>query len=240
MKRVAFFVRECLAVAVWLSIFIKVFVYDIDLLFVNKVPLVQRFYAYKFFFVIGLVAVVWGALGTRRAWKVIGYIAVYPLILLLWRIPKLLFKNWALLLIFAPAIESVIITLKRRFILGSFAILFALAISLTQRRSVLLFCMAFLSFYLLVHYILRLRVAFRPTSIFANIAPTIGDMWRQSIKTYKQNEFNARSGPAAQPADYPKKHIENVKNLYLQNLFWTYFGKSSMRQFRVGEQTFTS
>jgi hypothetical protein len=225
LKGIAFFVRESFAIAVWLLIFIKVFVYDVDLLLVNRVPWFQRLYPYKFFLLIGFVAVVWLTLGTKRAWKIIGYITAYPLILLLWRIPKLLFKNWALLLIFAPAIESVIFTLKWRFVFGSFTILAALGVSLFRNRAALIVCMAFLFVYLSIHYILRLRVAFRPTSVFANIAPTIGEMWRHTIKTFKESEFKARSGPDAQPSEYPKKHIENVKALYLQNLLWTYAGK---------------
>lgn len=183
LKRVAFFVREFLAIEVWLSIFIKVFVYDIDLLFVNKVPWLKRLYPYKFFLLIRIRRGCVGYAGHQKGSEDYWLYSSLP--------------NWALLLIFAPAIESVIVTFKRRFILGSFAMLFALALSLTQNRLVVFSCMAFLLVYLLIDYILRLRVAFRPTSVFANIAPTIGDMWRHSIKAFKQNEFQARGGPTA-------------------------------------------
>jgi hypothetical protein len=50
-------------------------------------------------------------------------------------------------------------------------------------------------------------------------------MWRASIKTYKSNEFKAQSGPDANPSDYPKKHIQNIKDLYLNNLFWAHVAK---------------
>lgn len=225
LKTVGLYLREFLAISVWSLIFVKVFVYDVDLLIVNRFSPLQRLYPYKFFLLIGFTAAVWLTLGTKRTWKTIGYIAVYPLILLLWRIPKQIFKNWALLLVFAPAIESVILTFKWRFILGSFTMLAALGICLSRRPPIVIGCMAVLLLYLSYHYFLRLRVAFRPSSVFADIAPTVEGMWRTSIDTYKANEFKARSGPDAKPDDYPKKHIQNIKDLYLNNLFWAHVAK---------------
>jgi hypothetical protein len=48
-------------------------------------------------------------------------------------------------------------------------------------------------------------------------------MWRHGVQTYKRKEFEARSGAVAQPLEYEKKHIENVKELYQQNLMWEFF-----------------
>jgi len=224
-KRVTFFVRETVAIAVWLVIFIKIFVYDVDLLLVNRIPWLQRIYPYKFFLIIGLIAILWVSLGTKRFLKTIGYIAVYPLVLLLWRIPKVFVKNWALVLMFAPAIESVIVTFKWRFVLASISMLAALGIALTRDFHALILFMTLLFIYLVIHYGLRFRVAFRPTSLFANLAAPMGDMWRMTIKTYKTSEYQARSGSGANPADYPKKHMDNLKNLYFSNLLSTYVAR---------------
>jgi len=221
-KRLAFFLREAVAVSTWLIVFIKLFIYDVDLLFVNRVPWLQRVYPYKFFIIIGFVAIVWVSLGTKRFLKIVGYVAVYPLVLLLWRLPKTFIKNWALLLMFAPAIESAIVTLKWRFVFAALTMLSALGICLSQDAQVLTVLMALLLIYLLIHYIFRLRVAFRPTSLFANLAKPMGEMWRTTIKTYKTAEYQARSGPSANPAEYPKKHMDSLKNLYINNLLSTY------------------
>lgn len=221
-KQVAFGIREAFAFSLWLLILMKVFVYDIDLLLVSRVPWLQRFYPYKFFLIVAAIAVLWLILGGKYARKVILYIAVYPFVLLLWRIPKLLFKNWATLLIFAPAIESIVFTLKWRYVLGSFAMLAALGISLFMNSFALTFCMFVLGLYLLLHYILRFRVAYRPESIFANIAPVVGTMWEQSIKTFKDTELADRSGGKLESPEFRKKHIQNLKTLYIHNLFWTY------------------
>jgi len=82
-------------------IFVKVFVYDIDLVIIKRVPWLESLYPYKFFLLIGAVAAAWAALGTKRAWKIIGYVLVYLFVLLLWRIPKNVFKNWPLFIVFA-------------------------------------------------------------------------------------------------------------------------------------------
>ena len=212
------FLRECLAIAVWLWFIAKILIFDVDLILVGRSPLLQRLYPYKFLLLIGFIALLWLTLGGKRIWKTVGYIAIYPFIILLWRIPKQIFKNWALLIVFAPAIESVILTVKWRFILGSFTALGALGICITQKPAFLLLFMVLLFFYLLYHYVLRLRIAFRPTSVFADIAPTVQGMWRTSIDQYKGNEFKARQGTE----DYEKKHIQNIKDLYLNNLILAY------------------
>jgi hypothetical protein len=156
-KTMAFYAREALALAIWFSILIKIFVYDIDLLIVNRFSILQRLYPYKFFLIIGVTAAVWLFFGTKRTWKTIGYIAVYPFGPLPWRIIKLIVKNWAVLFVFLPAIENVVLTMKWRFILASFTALAALTMCLSHKSAVVIFGMSVLFFYLAYHYILRLR-----------------------------------------------------------------------------------
>lgn len=148
---------------------------------------------------------------------------MYPLVLLLWRIPKLLFRNWALLVIFAPAIESVLFTLKWRFAFGSLAILAALGIVLMHERGLLIIFMSVLILYLFVHYVLRIRVAFRPNAVFADVAKVMTSMWRESVKIYKRKDYEAHSGAGPQGVEYEKKRVENLKQLYLNNLIWEFF-----------------
>jgi len=50
-------------------------------------------------------------------------------------------------------------------------------------------------------------------------------MWRTSIETYRGKEYKARSGPGADPKDYPKKHVDNIKDLYMQNLMYAYLAE---------------
>ena len=224
-RKISFYVREFVAAGFWLFLFIKAFVYDLDLLVTRRLPVLEPLYPYKFFFFLGLLSVAWVVLRTKRFLKTIGYVLVYPLVLLLWRVPKLLFKNWALLVIFAPAIESVLFTLKWRFTFGSLALLAALGIVLMNERGFLIVFMSVLMLYLFVHYVLRIRVAFRPTAVFADVAKVVTSMWRESVKIYKRKDYEAHSGSGPQGAEYEKKRVENLKQLYSNNLMWEFLAK---------------
>jgi hypothetical protein len=182
LKRLGFAVREIVALIIWVLVVTKLFVYDVDLLLVRRIGWLQRFYPYKFFFIIAVVALVWLILGGKYARKIILFIAAYPIILL-WRLVVIAFKNWATLLLFAPALESMVRTFKWRFILSSFAILAALGITLLLRPVALMICMGIVGIYLISHYAFRLRGAYRQESLFASVAPTIGLLWESTIKT---------------------------------------------------------
>src|SRR5688572_7407770 len=94
--------REIVAIAIWLLVTIKVFIYDVDLVIVNKYSILQRLYPYKVFFLIAITSVIWLSLGTKRFFKSVIYIATYPIAALPWFIIKTSFKNWPLLLVFLP------------------------------------------------------------------------------------------------------------------------------------------
>jgi len=225
-QAIAFYIREFIAAGFWLLLFVKVFVFDVDLAVVHVFPRLAIVYPYKFFFILGFLAVSWITLGTKRFLKTIGYVLIYPFVLFLWRVPKQLFKNWALLVIFAPAIESVLFTLKWRFAFATAAVFAALTILNTEQHTVLVVSMSVLMVYLLVHYLLRLKVAFRPTALFSNIADFVNDMWRGQIDDYKRKDYAAHTGAGPQQGEaYEKKRIENLKTLYLHTVMWSFFAK---------------
>jgi len=219
LTKIGFAVREIVALAIWMLIITKLFVYDIDLLVVRRVEWLQRFYPYKFFFILAVVAAVWLILGGKFARKIILFIAVYPVILL-WRLIVIAFKNWATLLLFAPALESMVRTFKWRFILSSFAILAALGIALLVQPAAIITCMSTVGIYLILHYAFRFRSAYRRESIFASIAPTIGLLWETTIKTFKDAEVKVPSDEESPEAQ--KTHINNLKTLYSTSLMYTY------------------
>ena len=112
--------REMISLSLWVLVFVKLLVYDIDVLLVNRVPWLAAIYPYKFFLLTAGLAAFWLVFGGRYVKKIILYVAAYPLILLFWHIPKMLFKNWATLLLFAPAIESMILKVQVEIHCGEF------------------------------------------------------------------------------------------------------------------------
>jgi hypothetical protein len=219
LKKFGFVVREIVALAVWVLIVTKLFVYDVDLLLVRRAEWLQKFYPYKFFFILAVVSAVWLILGGKYARKILLFVAAYPIVLL-WRLIVILFKNWATLLLFAPAIESTVRAFKWRFILSSFAILAALGVALLTRPSLVIACMTVIGVYIVIHYVFRFRSAYRRESIFANIAPQIGLMWESTVKTFKDAE--AGIAPDDQSPETQKKRITNLKTLYTASLLYTY------------------
>ena len=87
---------------------------------------------------------------------------------------------------------------------------------------ILILSMCVLGAYLLLHYILRIRIAYRPQSLFANIAPAVGKMWQQCINSFKTNGGSINDDGTPENIINQKKQIENLKNLYFNNLFWSY------------------
>jgi len=176
-------------------------------------------YPYKFFLIVAGLAAAWLILGGKYTRKIFIYFGAYPFIVLFWRLPKLLFKNWATLLLFAPAIETLISKFKWRFIMASFAMLAVLGISLFTKPLPLVLGMIVLGAYISLHYLFRIRVAYNPNSLFANIAPVMGRLWQHSIDTFKAA---AQPSEKAETPEYRSKQIQNLKNLYLNNLLWSY------------------
>jgi hypothetical protein len=50
-------------------------------------------------------------------------------------------------------------------------------------------------------------------------------MWRHSVTTYKRKDYQAHTGAGPQGAEYERKRVENLKELYLNNLMWEFFAK---------------
>lgn len=222
LQRLGLGLREFFAVSLWLFLFTKIFIYDVDLLLISRVHSLQSIYPYKFFLIMAGLATAWLILGGKYARKILLYIGLYPFIVLFWRVPKLLFKNWATLLLFAPAIESLISKFKWRFTLVSFAMLATLGISLFTSALPLTACMLLLGVYLLLHYIFRIRIAYKPESLFANIAPVMDILCRQSIDLYKTKAASDKNPLEIETPEFRKKRIQNLKDLYLNNLLWSY------------------
>lgn len=217
-------IRELFAAAVWLFAFTKLFIYDADVLFVRWIPWLRYIFQFRFFVILGALAVLWLVLGGRIYRRLIAYVVFYPLTIL-WRIVKLIAKNWATVIVFLPAIQSFVVTFKWRFILGTLAILAALAVMIVSQRHILMFAMFVLFSYLALHYIMRVRTAFQPNSVFGNIGVLVGVMWEQTLTNFRNKELRDEALIDTNSPEFRKKHVENLKTLYIHNLTWSFFAR---------------
>jgi hypothetical protein len=214
------------AAAVWTLAFTKLFIYDVDLFFIDRyAPHLSVILQYRFFIIIAFLGLSWLVLGNRHFRNSVAYVLFYPLVVLLWRIPKLTVRNWATAIVFAPAIESLIVTFKWRFIAGSFMMLAALGIATSSQPTILVFGMAMLFFYLAAHYVLRLRMAFQPSSVFVDIGRTMGRIWGEILSHFKKMalEDAAKLDPTSD--EFRKKHMQSMGLLFIVNLACTFGAK---------------
>ena len=137
-------------------------------------------YTFRFLIMLGLISASLLVLGTRRFILFFGYIVFYPFVVLLWHLPKMIFKNWVLLVAFAPAIYSTVIAFKWRFALFAAALVCGAIILWNDSKLTVIGAMLYLGFDLVLHFVRRFNVAFSPDTVFTT---WIGAIQRISATT---------------------------------------------------------
>ncbi len=136
-SRVFKLTREVAAAAIWIYALVKMFVLDIDVAVLDRwSPRARGILNYKAFIIVGTLALLWIVM-RRRFLPSVGYVISYPLRVLFWYLPRVAFKRWTLLVVFAPAIYEGCRAFKRTFILYTVAAIAAL-LTLTTTRAWLL------------------------------------------------------------------------------------------------------
>jgi hypothetical protein len=211
--------RELVAISVWLFAFIKLFIVDIDVILVDHfIPQFRRLLPYRFFVLTSLIAISWLVLGNRR-FRIFGaYILLYPLVLIFWRLPKLFVKNWATILVFAPAIQSTIWTFKWRFVAGSLTMLAGLGILLSSNRYVVTISMVILFAYLLFHYVCRLRIAYKSSTFFATLVTIVLKMSDGALSNLKTKDVPELAKLSPDSDEFKTKRAANLQLVFISTL----------------------
>lgn len=169
LTRFLYFVREILSILIWGYVIIKLFVFDIDIFIIEKMfPDYVWLVNYKFFILIGILAIIW--LVTKNIhilfWSL--FIFFYPVILVFWRVPKFLFKkqNWNLIFAFVDSIISFFKSFKISFITTSFFLISTTIILNSTNRVLLWISILFLAIIILIIYIQRLILVFKQSGIY--------------------------------------------------------------------------
>lgn len=170
MSRIFWWFREIVAVVVWAGFFIKTLVFDFDLF------LVDRFapkYAWLMWFKVVPLLIFAAALLTfakKSWWKTwVMYVAFYPFVLLLARLPILLFKNWPIAIAFAPAIYGYFSTFRLNFLFFAVTVISCFAIALSSNAYIIAIAIFLLFAYLGRRYFREFRRAYLPSSVFADL-----------------------------------------------------------------------
>jgi hypothetical protein len=113
-------VREIIALTVWCVAFTELFVFDIGSYLSARVPSLGSALQFRFLILLGAISVLWFALGNRHFILFVGYIVAYPFVIVFWIIPCFLFRNWAVVIAFSPAVHSIVTTFREGLINSRF------------------------------------------------------------------------------------------------------------------------
>ncbi|WP_134218711.1 hypothetical protein [Pelotomaculum sp. FP] len=162
-------VKEILAILFWVYVFIKLFVFDIDVFLVdNFLPEYAWFLKYKFFILIGIIALIWLFTKNKTILSWAFYVFFYPIIILFWKIPFFIFKqkSWVLAFAITNSIISFLRSMKYSFIISALYLV-SLAVIFNSSLKIFLWSATVMIFgIVLVTYIYRLILIFKPVGEF--------------------------------------------------------------------------
>src|SRR6266571_6071792 len=167
--------REAFAILLWLFILAKLLVFDIDVFLIERFSPSFRFILnFKLFLIAAILATMLLLFRGPNFRNSVIYIILYPIIVIFWKLPKLLLRNWPLAITFAPAVYEVLRSFRFTFAIYSFAALSALFVFISNNSYVLIPSMAFLFFFLGTHLYDSARKAYR-SSMFSGLAGLVRD-----------------------------------------------------------------
>lgn len=163
------FLKEIVASLFWIYVLLKLFVFDIDVFLVGKyLPSHVWLLNFKFFILIGTIAIIWLVTKNKHILSWSLYIFFYPVIVFFWKIPFFVFKqkSWIFAFALINAVISFFKSIKYNFIafalfLASFAVVFGFS-----NEKLLWPAISFLFIILATIYVRRFILVFKPSSIF--------------------------------------------------------------------------
>lgn len=181
-------VRELLAILIWGSIFTEIFLTDVGDMLLAIAPQLETAFKYRLLIILGLIAILWPVIGNKLLARIFGYIAFYPFILVVWKIPSLFIKNWAVAIAFSPAIYQLIRAFKTNFIIGVAVTITAFVVCLSPPDLLLIpVGMVLIGIYLILHFVNRLRSAYSSSTIFTVLKGNVTNIWDSSKKYISEN-----------------------------------------------------
>lgn len=178
-------VRECVAFLLWGYWFTKALVFDIDNVLVMRLaPRLLWVLDYRSLILVIVVLAAWYGLGHKQFLVTVGYIGLYPVMLLAWRLPKKLYNIWPSILVLSPLVIEFLGRLRYAMTLCLSAIIAALVITFGTNRIALIASMAVLGTLLVLRFVRALRGA-----LSASMIDGVVRMARKTRRDVKSGEF---------------------------------------------------
>ena len=181
-------IRELVAVVVWVSAILKLFVFDVDRVLLERIaPTLGWLVSFRFFVIIGCVGLACLVFKkkTLAIWSL--YLLCYPLIILFWRVPYFLWKqkSWNLVVALVDVIAGTVRSLKYNVI--AFAVyLISVGIILNGNARVLVWlAVGAVVAVTLASYVRRFIQIFRRSAIY--------ELYRKIFSKFRASEMKSLS-----------------------------------------------
>jgi hypothetical protein len=153
----------------WVYAIVKLFVFDVDIYLASLVsPEFVWLLNYKFLIFLGLILVAMLVTKRRVLGLAVSYVALFPLVILFWKLPRFVWrqKSWLFAFAVLNAAIGLIRSFKRDFISGALFLISTVLI-LGSGNQFVLYGSALIIFALVVFaYILAFIRGFRPSAVF--------------------------------------------------------------------------
>lgn len=169
--------RELFAITGWILAFIQLFVFDISGYLISHLPVPEWVSKYRSLIFLGILIILWLVLGNHRFLRFIGYVIAYPFIVILWKVPKMLFKNWPIFVAFSPAIHSIFTSFRSTFIIYGSGFISAFVTVFAPQTWAIGAGMTLLAIALLYHFFGQLKTAFSSRTVFSSTADVVSEIW---------------------------------------------------------------
>ncbi len=215
-------VRECLAVLMWTYGIVKLFVFDIDIFFFQKFfPGYEWLVNYRLVVLLAVFSIIWLFAGNKEVIGWLLYIACYPLIIILWKIPFFVFKkgSWILAIATVDVFVSFFKSFKHSFITSSFLIVSVVLILNFSNEWLIWASVLILLFLICVIYVYRLILAFEPSSLYKayNSFFSVARKAQASLQeTFAKVQASQPQQPSAQ--SQPVVFDESMKDMPIESL----------------------
>jgi hypothetical protein len=206
--------REATAALVWGFSLIKIFIYDFDTyLLKHFAPEWEWILPFKFLILLLIISLAWLLSRQRLFLSFMAYVAFYPLIIIFWRLPKLILKNWSLVLVFSPIIYNSFKGFQLTFTFYTLALVAVATLCFSNETQYLIPSVAFLLLFLLVHLIRKIKDA-SGISLFVHLT----EMTRKVTGVVVSGDiFQNKSAPALQSGPLPRETC--IANAYFYHAF---------------------
>jgi hypothetical protein len=208
-------IRQSLAMLFWTYTILKIFVFDIDIyLFHNLFPGYEWLLTYKFVILIGIIGAAWLMIGTREIIIWLLYIALYPFIVIFWKIPYFVLRqrSWTFAIALIDVVVSFFQSFKHTFITLSFLIVSATIIFTFSNEWLLWLSIVTLLVVNIVTYVYRLVFAFKPSSLYS--AYGFVSSVPQNVRNSFQNLLSTGIDSLTQQSTAEVQPVELSKELY--------------------------